>query len=331
MVRPIVRLKGRAELSNGREAKWTGSGVVVYSEPNETKSGFDTYVLTCNHCVEVPIFDETKSSEFGLALKGFKYEVDYIQIFNPDNTSRKVMGFVVGQTNNNVFAMNDDGDLVVKTDDTSKDPETGQGAGDDLALIRLNTIEKIPSVKMMPRSKIDDLRLFYKARVVGCSLGGKPYHTFGEITVLENGYMSVNAQFVPGNSGGACYLDETHEFIGITNAGPDTVWHMGLIRPLKRIYDWLDKTNHGFIYDRTISSDNKFATIASDRDNEVFANRTEKRALQAELKLVKRQLEMTQKNLNEEMEKVKMQLYKLEPFMKIRDLFRLLTIKTTKL
>lgn len=276
LVKPIVRIKGSAQLPDGRTARWTGSGVIVYSQPNEIGAGFDTYILTCNHVVEVPIFDKSASSEstgpWGPTAKvtGFKYEVEYVEIFNPDGTSRKVGGQVVLQSNNNVFLQNKDGDIVVETGDVT-DEETGQKAGEDLALVRLNTVENLPQVKMMQKSDIDKLRVFFKARVVGCSLGGRPYHTFGEITVLQNGYMSVNAQFVPGNSGGAAYLDSTHEFIGITNAGPNPVWHMGLIRPLQRIYAWMDKGGYTFIYDKLFDTDKRLQVLRADRDRPVVA------------------------------------------------------------
>lgn len=270
LVRPIVRIKGSAELPDGRIARWTGSGVVVYSQSNELGSGYDTYILTCNHVVETPVFaidSSAPTSPFGPSAEivGFTYKVDYVEIFNPDGTSRKVGGIVVLQSNNNIFELNKDGDLVVKTEG-GRDEESGLPAGEDLALVRLNTVEKLPEVKMMVRADIEKLRVFFKARVVGCSLGGRPYHTFGEITVLQNGYMSVNAQFVPGNSGGAAYLDSTHEFIGITNAGPDTVWHMGLIRPLNRIYDWMDNGGYNFIYDKLFDAEKRLQTLRLDRD-----------------------------------------------------------------
>lgn len=270
LVKPIVRIKGSAELPDGRTARWTGSGVVVYSGFNELGSGFDTYILTCNHVVETPVFAADSAAPAGPfgpppKITGFTYKVDYVEIFNPDGTSRKVSGIVVLQSNNNIFEQNKDGDIVVKTE-SGQDEDTGQTAGEDLALVRLNTIEKLPAVKMMPRVDIDKLRVFFKARVVGCSLGGRPYHTFGEITVLQNGYMSVNAQFVPGNSGGAAYLDSTHEFIGITNAGPNPVWHMGLIRPLQRIYDWMDRGGYTFIYDKLFDNEKRLQTLRVDRD-----------------------------------------------------------------
>jgi hypothetical protein len=291
LVMPIVRIKGGVELPDGRHARWTGSGVIVYSKANVNGSGFDTYILTCNHVVEKPVFDENppsaNSGPWGPPPKiaGWAYGVDYVELFNPDGSSRKVQGYVTAQSNNNFFEMNEDGDLVVKVTGDEKD-EFGLTAGEDLALVRLVTTEKMPAVKMMPRANIEKLRRFFGARVVGCSLGGRPYNTTGEITVLQDDYMSVSAQFVPGNSGGAAYLDKTHEFLGITNAGPNGVWHMGLIRPLKRIYDWMDKGGYTFIYDPAAPTAQ--ATVTRDSDKYTTTIREERDALQKQMRFLTR-------------------------------------------
>jgi len=303
LVLPIVRIKGGVELPDGRSAKWTGSGVIVYSKENTTNSGFDTYILTCNHVVEMPVFSKDSApsnSPYGPPPKisGWAYGVDYVELFNPDGTSRKVQGYVVAQSNNNLFETNTDGELVVKT--KGEPAEYGQGAGEDLALVRLETTEKMPTVKMMPRANIEKLRRFFVARVVGCSLGGRPYNTVGEITVLQDDYMSVSAQFVPGNSGGAAYLDKTHEFLGITNAGINPIWHMGLIRPLKRIYDWMDTTGHSFIYNSSILDKVRVATLARDFDRNVAVKKDE---LQSLIRAV-RVLESQNKTTSQDIQKV---------------------------
>lgn len=298
LVMPVVRIKGGVDLPDGRVARWTGSGVVLYSKADPSAFGFVTYVLTCNHVVEKPVFDENSPPSFGFfgpppKITGWKYGVDYVELFSPNGTSRKVSGYVVAQSNNNLFELNDDGDLVVKTKGEPADFDLG--AGEDLALVRLETSERIPSVKMMLKEDISKLRRFFGARVVGCSLGGRPYNTVGEITVLQDDYMSVNAQFVPGNSGGAVYLDKTHEFLGITNAGPRGVWHMGMVRPLKRIYSWLDQTGHTFLYEPSVSVDIRDSIVVRDRDLHIADVKKEK---EDQDKLI-RQLSRAVKKLSE--------------------------------
>jgi len=303
LVMPIVRIKGGVELPGGRQARWTGSGVIVYSKENTTNSGFDTYVLTCNHVVEKPVFAADSGPSNGPwgpppKISGWTYGVDYVELFNPDGSSRKVQGYVTAQSNNNIFTMNEDGDLVVKVTGEETD-EFGLKAGEDLALVRLETTEKLPTVKMMPRASIDKLRRFFGARVVGCSLGGRPYNTVGEITILQDDYMSVSAQFVPGNSGGAAYLDKTHEFLGITNAGPNGVWHMGLIRPLKRIYDWMDKGGYAFIYNPTTPDKIRIGTLAKDLDLHVAEETAEKNALVSAVRRLEAQSKSASQNIQD--------------------------------
>ena len=223
LILPVVRIKGESQ-----QGQWTGSGVIIYSQPNLT-GAYDSILLTCNHCVEIG------ANQFG---------VKYVEIFNKDGTSRKVPGRVLAQTNNNTF-----------TEDQDNPVDVNKPAGEDLALVLLDTQERLPTANLMSRAQLPMIELFDKVRVVGCSLGGKPYHTSGEITILDKLYMSASAQFVPGNSGGAIYLDEGHYFIGITNAGITPVWHMGLIRPLVRIYDWFDSIGYKFLYDKSAPKD----------------------------------------------------------------------------
>jgi hypothetical protein len=292
LVLPVVRIKGGVDLPDGRHARWTGSGVVVFSKPNSSAFGFTTYVLTCNHVVEKPVFSEDIPLPVGPwgpppKIERFIYGVDYVELFNADGTSRKVQGYVVAQSNNNLFEINKDGDLMVKA---NGDDKFGYKPGEDLALVRLETVEKIPTVKMMAREDISKLRRFFPARVVGCSLGGRPYNTVGEITVLQGDYMSVSAQFVPGNSGGAAYLDKTHEFLGVTNAGPNGVWHMGLIRPLYRIYDWLESIDHAFIFDPEVAAEKRESILIRDNDLHIADLKIEKDALTKQVQTLSRVL-----------------------------------------
>lgn len=266
LVLPIVRLEGHMEAPDGTGYSWRGSGVIIYSRINENNGGFDSYVLTCNHCVEIPQIDP-ESEPYNPTITGMTYGVDYIEIFNSTmQSSRKVPGVIVAHSNNNVFYTDTNGDMRISYDgEMVGDFELP--SGEDLALVRLLTNERLQAVKIMNPEDIDNLQLFFKARVVGCSLGMKPYHTFGEITRLEGDYMSVNAPFVPGNSGGACYLDSTHEFIGITNAGFRSAPHMGLIRPLKHIYNWMFQNGYNWIYDESVSNQDRFNKIRSDKSN----------------------------------------------------------------
>jgi hypothetical protein len=72
--------------------------------------------------------------------------------------------------------------------------------------------------------------------------------TDGEITILDKEYTSANALFAPGSSGGAIYLDDGHYLIGITNAGINGYNWMGMCRPIKDIYKWMDQIGYSFLY-----------------------------------------------------------------------------------
>ena len=63
-----------------------------------------------------------------------------------------------------------------------------------------------------------------------------------------------SSQIIYGNSGGAMFLAETGELIGIPSLVPVVGWgmavtHMGLFIPVERIYDWLKEEHYDFIYD----------------------------------------------------------------------------------
>jgi len=246
--------------------------VVIYSEPNELGTGYDTYLLTCNHVVELPTLEAGKAST--------KYEAEDIEFFDEHGNSRKVMGRVVAHSPNVVFDLDTNGNFRVKNDKNS---------GDDLALIKLDALEHFPAAKLISRERYNNLRIMQRVRLVGCSLGDRPIPTSGEITRLEDEWTSSNADMIFGNSGGAAYLEETNELIGITNAirlvsAFQALPHMGLIRPVNRIYDWLDTIGYGFLYEKDCSDAVRSAVIREESDGAKFADRDYMRALEKQLK-----------------------------------------------
>ena len=276
LVEPIIRIKGK---------NWFGSGVLVYTKQNE-QGTWDSIVLTNNHCIQI--------------APGV-YGVEYIEIFRK-GSSVKVPGIVLQQSPNNEFGEGIDNPIITKAP-----------AGQDLALVLINT-DFAPSVARMPTKDLS-LKLFEKIRVVGCSLGGMPRMTDGEITILDTEYMSVNALFAPGNSGGALYLDRTHELIGITNAGINGYNWMGMCRDVKNTYKWLDKVGYSFIYDHQKSNkqiEKDLLRVEIDRkisdlldkisiisgENSVLKQQVE--TLLKEIDLLKKQLENKEKHNVEE-------------------------------
>jgi hypothetical protein len=107
---------------------------------------------------------------------------------------------------------------------------------------------------------METLRIFTPIYAIGCPLGYPPLPTSGELTsrdkVLDgNHYWMVNAPTIFGNSGGGIYTAHTHELIGVLsrisaykNMIDVAVPHMGLVTPIHRVYDWLDRTSYAFVY-----------------------------------------------------------------------------------
>jgi len=115
---------------------------------------------------------------------------------------------------------------------------------------------------LLPQDKIKELRLYMDIVVTGCSLAHEPFSNFGQLTFLkelieQKEYFMVNASSVFGNSGGALFLKETGELIGvpsrITNIrlgfGVDVMTWMGFSAHTKRIYEFFNEQELKFLYD----------------------------------------------------------------------------------
>lgn len=131
----------------------------------------------------------------------------------------------------------------------------------DLALIEVDCAQPHRHVAILPdRPQMETLRIFTPIYAIGCPLGYPPLPTSGELTsrdkVLDgNHYWMVNAPTIFGNSGGGIYTAHTHELIGVLsrisaykNMIDVAVPHMGLVTPIHRVYDWLDRTSYAFVY-----------------------------------------------------------------------------------
>ena len=285
VVLPTVRIKGEIVLPDGRVGRIFGSGVVVYSRPNELGTGYDSYALTCNHVVELPDFGPN-STPYQLDIQGFKYGVKYLEFFDAySNAIRKVPARVIAHSSNVVANIDDDGNLVF--DRETVDPDTKQKCGDDVALLKIKTPEPLPVCKLPTRETLKALKMFDKVRVMGAALADKPIPTFGEVTQVDPDFMRINAPCIFGNSGGPCFLEKTNELVGLVNMGRGTggqfITHIGYIRPMYRIYDWFDKIGYKFIYDKSTTDAERFGKIRADKDEQLFKGINEKADLERKL------------------------------------------------
>lgn len=138
--------------------------------------------------------------------------------------------------------------------------------GRDIALLRLRASKKTEYVAaMLPPERLKDIYIFSPVYAVGCALGHKSVVTSGHIASMgdaddeidHHSYWLSTAATVFGNSGGAVFLQDALEFIGIPSRiavsiigfGVSVTNHMGWFIPLPEIYRWLDDECYQFLYD----------------------------------------------------------------------------------
>jgi len=242
-----------------RSGKAMGSGTILYSAPlPESDDGrHETYILTNEHVVDDLIKVETKWS----ALLKRERKVDVlgtpsIEVFTYDFMSR-VIGGTMYQT-----------DIVCYDKD------------EDLALLRVRAPNQFPHVaEMYPRAEVDELKSFMPVVTVGCGLGAKPVITFGYISgfgyEIENrDFVLMSAASIFGNSGGATFLLDTGQFIGVpsrlaVNWG-DAITHCSYSIPVWRVYQFLEDQVFHFVFDDSVTSAECEEMRRAKRENEEY-------------------------------------------------------------
>lgn len=219
-----------------------GSGTIIYSKGSSEKGKFSTYVLTNYHVVDdaITIFEEWDSI-LSKMVKKEKRSLVYAEIFKYKDLSTPVGTLRV------------EADVVI------------YNKNEDMAIVKLRFDEEAKYVANLPAPNTK-YHVFDKAVVSGCSLGFAPLPTSGMITRLNVQIKSLHynmssADIVFGNSGGALYLAETAELIGIPSFVPvvpigwggSIVTHMGLFIPIDRVYKWLKSEHYDFIFDNSKS------------------------------------------------------------------------------
>lgn len=219
LVGPVVQLAGENSV---------GSGVLLHSEPR-AEGGFRTPILTAWHVVR-----DIQGDPPVLTLPV------PVQIYREDGTTR-----------------HEEAKLLVH------DPKL------DAALLEIVTEDRLEfGASLAPRSRLEAARIFDGVVAVGCPLGNDPIPTRGEIATCQHEvdgerYWMINAPTYIGNSGGGIFAADTHELLGIFSKiythgslRPTIVPHMGLVTPLSRVYEWLEREGYA-------------AMIPSERDTAV--------------------------------------------------------------
>lgn len=231
---PVVRV---------RTEKAGGSGTVIYSQPNpEQPDEFLSFVLTNEHVIDAAVSLKT---EYNSMLK------------------KDVKTDILAEVKVELFEY-----VHQSTVDSSNEYRANIIAYDkshDLAILRLDSPRPVRHVvNLVPRERIRDLRLFMPVVGCGCSLLHDPFAMDGRITslreIIENkDYLMTGQNCIFGNSGGAVFLAETGEQIGVTaritgiqlGFGQDIMTWMSFAVHPDRIYQFLEEQELRFIYDTT--------------------------------------------------------------------------------
>lgn len=232
IIYPVVRV---------RTEKAGGSGTVIYSQPDPDKEEeYQSFVLTCAHVVDDAI--STKKDWDSMLKKQVEKEFleqVQVEIFDYVYLSR------------------------VNSSNSYKADIVAYDKYHDIAILKLDSPKQVEyTAKIIPRNEISKVKLFTPIWTSGCSLGHEPFANPGFITylteIIDNKlYWMQNGASIFGNSGGAVFLEETGEQVGITarisaiqlGFGVDVITWMGFSVAPQRIYEFIDEQELKFLYD----------------------------------------------------------------------------------
>lgn len=237
ILRPSVRV---------RATKSMGSGTLVYCKQQDAENHpdeFETLVLTNHHVIEdlIDVKEEWDSTAGRKRFREFR-EPAVVEFFEMKHHSR-------------VVSKNGKEAEIVAWDKQL-----------DLALLRLETIAEFgPVVEFASRQQMErGLYAFDAVYCVGCALGEDPVITHGQLSGFDRKieaqpYILHTAPSIFGNSGGALYLEETRELIGvparIAVAGfGNAITHLSYAIPTTTIFKFLDDKDFQYVYDEAFTS-----------------------------------------------------------------------------
>ena len=237
-----------------------GSGTVIYSEKNEDTGGYSTYVLTNCHVVIGNIEVKKKWS----SLLKHDVKMDFLTSADVHFFKWQYQSRAVGVT-------------AIDSDIVAYDPDH------DLALLKLRDIDQVPfAAKLYPKGEENQLRLGVPVIAIGAAMGEPPVITTGRLSqfareIDNREFWLSTAPTIFGNSGGAVYLEETEELIGVPAINavslaftPDPITHLSFFIPITRVYEFLDEQMFRFIYDSNFTEKGEADSRESERRNEEF-------------------------------------------------------------
>ncbi len=222
-----------------------GSGTLIYckTENPEHPDEFETLVLTNHHVISglIEIKEDWDSTAGRKRFREFR-EAPIVEFFEYKQFSR-------------VTSKNGKEAEIVAWDDKV-----------DLALLRLGAIAEFGPVAALASRECmkRGLYAFDPVYCVGSALGEDPVITHGQLSGFDRKieaqpYLLHTAPSIFGNSGGALYLEETRELIGvparITVSGfSQAITHLSYAIPATTICKFLDDKDFQYVYDPAFAS-----------------------------------------------------------------------------
>jgi len=211
----------------------------LYSAPNKD-GDYSTYILTNEHVVD----------------NNIKIEKRWNSVLKRD-VRKEVLGTIEAHFFNYRWEQRAVGASAVEGDIVAWDKD------EDLALVKLRSDEPAKAfVKLYPRGDERKLGIGTPTMAIGAGLGEPPVLTVGRLSQfgreIENReYWLQTAPTIFGNSGGAVFLEDTEEFIGVPariavvmlGFSADAVTHLSYMIPITRVYNFLDDQMFRFIFD----------------------------------------------------------------------------------
>lgn len=229
-----------------RATKSMGSGTLLYCKPADPENHpdeYETLVLTNHHVVEdlISVKEDWDSTAGRKRFREFR-EPAIVEFFEYKHKSR-------------VTSKNGKEAEIVAWDDKV-----------DLAVLRLGAIAKFgPIAALASRERMDrGLYAFDEVYCVGSALGEDPVVTRGQLSGFDHKieaqpYLMHTAPSIFGNSGGALYLEETRELIGVpariaVSGYGNAITHMSYAIPMTTIFKFLDDKDFQYVYDDSFTS-----------------------------------------------------------------------------
>jgi len=219
-----------------------GSGTLIYSKLTEDGDDCHSFVLTNHHVIDKCI--NIKKEWNSIVRKEVKVDVkeacsvevfQYVRLSEVNSSNRYRADIIAYDANH------------------------------DLAVLKIDSPLKFEYVsKIIPEERIKELKLYMDVVLTGCSLSHDPFSNFGQITYLneiieQKQYIMTNASSIFGVSGGALFLKETGELIGVPSRvqgmqlgfGVSIVDFMGFAAHPGRIYEFIKDQELHFLVDPT--------------------------------------------------------------------------------